>query len=58
MTEHITEDISRQIIPIAAQCGFELFQIDDGWISQAPYLESILRKWILLKSGFRQIKKK
>ncbi len=29
--EHITEEISRKIIPIAAQCGFELFQIDDGW---------------------------
>jgi len=29
--QHITEDIARQIIPIAAQCGFELFQIDDGW---------------------------
>ncbi len=29
--QYITEDISRQIIPIAAQCGFELFQIDDGW---------------------------
>lgn len=29
--QFITEDIMRQIIPIAAQCGFETFQIDDGW---------------------------
>ncbi len=29
--QYITEDIARQIIPIAAQCGFETFQIDDGW---------------------------
>lgn len=29
--QHITEDIAHQIIPIAAQCGFETFQIDDGW---------------------------
>ncbi|MCF7567041.1 hypothetical protein L3X37_01510 [Sabulilitoribacter arenilitoris] len=29
--QFITEAISRKIIPIAAQCGFELFLIDDGW---------------------------
>ncbi len=29
--EFITEAITRQIIPIAAQCGFNTFQIDDGW---------------------------
>ena len=29
--QFINEDIARQIIPIAAQCGFETFQIDDGW---------------------------
>ena len=29
--QFITEDIARRIIPIAAQCGFETFQIDDGW---------------------------
>lgn len=29
--EFITEDIARKIIPIAARCGFNTFQIDDGW---------------------------
>jgi hypothetical protein len=29
--QFITEEIARQIIPIAARCGFETFQIDDGW---------------------------
>ncbi len=29
--QFINETIARQIIPIAAQCGFETFQIDDGW---------------------------
>jgi alpha-galactosidase len=29
--QYITEDISRKAIPIAARCGFEIFQIDDGW---------------------------
>lgn len=27
----ITGDICEQIIPIAAKCGFKLFEIDDGW---------------------------
>lgn len=29
--QHITGDITRKIIPLAAQCGFDTFQIDDGW---------------------------
>lgn len=41
--EHITEETARRAIRIAARCGFDTFQIDDGWqrdrLGTEPHVE-------------------